>query len=67
MNFAMTDVYGGVWGTTELSIPDANDQKALVDDQKTASAVSETGKKRVPIALVLVAVIGVVILAGVVK
>ena len=36
INFAMTDVYGGIWGTTETTIPEANDQQALVDDQKAA-------------------------------
>lgn len=67
MNFAMSDVYGGIFGTTELTIPEAADQKALVDDQKVADTVTETGKKKIPIALALVVVIVVVILSGVLK
>jgi len=30
--FFMSDVYGGVWGTTEMTIPEAQDKQALVDD-----------------------------------
>ena len=67
MNFAMSDIYGGVWGTTETTIPEADDQKALVDDQKTADTVSATGKKKFPVGLALVIVLGIVVLAGVRK
>lgn len=67
INFAMTDVYGGVWGTTETTIPEANDQQALVDDQKAADDVSAGGKKKFPVAMALIAVLAIVIISGVVK
>ena len=64
INFAMSDIYGGVCGTTEETIPEANDQQALVDDQKAAVSVSESGKKSVPIALAIVLVIIVAFIVG---
>ena len=64
VNFAMSDIYGGVWGTTETTIPEANDQNALVDDQKAAVSVSEDGKKRVPILAAIVLVIVIAFLVG---
>ena len=67
MNFAMSDIYGGIWGTTELTIPEPNDQKALVDDQKTADTVSNTGKKKIPVGLALVVILIIAVLAGVLK
>lgn len=67
INFAMTDVYGGVWGTTETTIPEANDQQALVDDQKAADDVSAGGKKKFPVAMALIAVLAIVIISGAVK
>lgn len=67
INFAMTDVYGGVWGTTETTIPEAGDQQALVDDQKAADDVSAGGKKKFPVAMALIAVLAVVIISGAVK
>lgn len=62
INFAMTDIYGGVWGTTEETIPEAADQQALPDDQKAAVDVSDSGKKSVPI---LLAVVLFIVLAAV--
>lgn len=67
INFAMTDVYGGVWGTTETTIPEAGDQQALVDDQKAADDVSAGGKKKFPVAMALIAVLAIVIISGAVK
>ena len=67
INFAMSDIYGGVWGTTEQTIPEAKDQKALVDDQKAADDVSANAQKKFPVALALVLVLVLVILSGVVK
>ena len=67
MNFAMSDIYGGVWGTTEQTIPEAADQKALVDDQKAATDVSTAGKKKMPIALALVMIVVIAFIAGAVK
>lgn len=66
VNFKMGDIYG-YWGTTEETIPEADDQTALVDDQKAAAAVSEKTKNSVPIYLAI-ALIGVVaLILGVMK
>ena len=67
INFTMTDVYGGYAGTTETTIPEANDQTALVDDQKAAGAVSESGQKKVPILAAVALVVVVAFLMGVIK
>lgn len=67
INFAMTDVYGGIWGTTETTIPEADDQQALVDDQKAADDVSAAGQKKFPVAVALIVVLAIVIISGVVK
>ena len=66
INFAMSDIYGGVWGTTETTIPEAADQTALVDDQKASADVSDvTGnKKKIPVALAIVLVIVVAFIVG---
>ena len=64
MNFAMSDIYGGVWGTTETTIPEADDQKALVDDQKASAAVSESGKKTIPIFAAIVLIVILAFVAG---
>lgn len=67
INFPMADVYGMGFGTTENTIPEANDQQALVDDQKSAGAVSESGMKKVPILLAIGLVLVIGFLAGVMK
>ena len=67
INFSMSDVYGGVWGTTETTIPEANDQQALVDDQKAAASVSESGQKTKPIFLAIILVFVVAFVVGGVK
>lgn len=64
INFAMSDVYGGIWGTTEETIPEANDQQALVDDQKAAADVSDAGKKSKNILLAVVLVIALAFIVG---
>ena len=66
LNFAMSDVYGGIGGTTETTIPDANDQKALVDDQK-ASANLEVKTKGTPIYFALIIIIAIAVIMGVMK
>ena len=65
--FSFADVYGTGFGTTEATIPEENDQMALVDDQKAAGAVSETGMKKVPIMAAVVLLIVVAFLMGVIK
>lgn len=67
INFAMTDVYGGYAGTTETTIPEARDQKALVDDQKASEAVSESGTKKKPILLALAVIVVLALVMGVIK
>ena len=65
--FAMSDLYGGIYGTTETTIPEANDQNALVDDQKASEAVSENGTKKTPILLALGLIVVIAIVLGMVK
>lgn len=67
INFAMSDIYGGVWGTTEQTIPEAADQQALVDDQKAAADVSDAGKKKFPILGAVALVVIIAFLVGAVK
>lgn len=64
INFPMSDLYGGVWGTTETTIPEAADQKALVDDQKAAATVSESGRKSMPILAAIGVIIVIAFIAG---
>lgn len=49
--FFMSDVYGGIWGTTEQTIPEAADKQALVEDQATAAKTGEVEVKAMPILL----------------
>ena len=67
INFAMSDIYGGVWGTTETTIPETADQQALVDDQKASDTISTVGKKKFPIAGALVLLVILAIIMGAVK
>ena len=67
INYSMSDVYGGYAGTTETTIPDMNDQQALVDDQKAAGAVSPSGEKKVSIFAAVVMLLVVAFLMGVIK
>lgn len=64
VNFLYGDVYGAGWSTTEETVPEAKDQNALVDDQKSAEVASPDGQKRVPVLLAVVAVIGLAFLIG---
>lgn len=65
INFSMSDVYGGIWGTTEQTIPEAADHAALVDDEKMAQEAKAMPKK-FPFGLAAVVILGLVILLGVV-
>lgn len=69
INFAMSDVYGGIFGTTEETIPEAADQTALVDDQKASAEVADpsAAKKGVPMMISIILVIVVIALVGGVK
>ena len=63
--FAMSDIYGGTAGTTELSIPDTDDQNSLVDDQKASATVQpETSNKWRILLAVLLVLIFVIVIGG---
>ena len=64
LKFAMSDLYGGIFGTTEKTIPEAEDQIALVDDQKASAAVSESGTKKAPILLALALIVIIALIIG---
>ena len=51
--FYMSDVYGGVNGTTEMTIPEAADKQALVDDDKSAAETAPSSVKKTPIFLAI--------------
>lgn len=40
--FFMSDVYGGIWGTTEMTIPETADKQALQDNPEEEQKVSES-------------------------
>ena len=65
INFPMSDIYGGFAGTTEYTIPEAEDQNALVDDQKaTDTALPNTANKfKIYLAIGLILIL-VIILGG---
>lgn len=67
VHFHMADVYGTGWSTTEQTIPEANDQNALVDDQKAAAAVSQSGTKKMPILAAVALLLVIAFLMGVMK
>ena len=61
INYPMSDIYGGFAGTTERTVPDADDQQALVDDQKATDTVnaghSKKGKILLSVLLILILVV----------
>lgn len=66
INYSMTDIYGGYAGTTEMTIPDADDQNALTDTSTTnttpiAKGVKESSNTRMYLAIALVLILVVVI------
>ena len=67
INFAMTDIYGGYAGTTETTVPEVQDQNALVDDQKAGEAVTEAKVKKTPIIMALALIIILAFVVGLVK
>lgn len=63
--FFMSDIYGTGYSTTEKSIPDADDQNSLVDDQKASVSVQPETSNRWRILLaVLLVLIFVVVIGG---
>lgn len=65
INFPMSDVYGGVWGTTEMTVPEAADHAALVDDEKIAQEAVAMPKK-FPLGMAALVLLGLVIVFGMV-
>lgn len=65
--FFMSDVYGGVFGTTEMTIPEAQDKQALVEDEKEAVKVEDSRTKAMPILLAVVLIFVVALIFGGVK
>jgi len=67
INFSMTDIYGGYAGTTEMTIPDNDDKKALTDTSTTENApvitntLANTSNIKFYLALALVLILVVVI------
>lgn len=66
LNFHMSDLYGGIGGTTETTIPEVADQKALVDDQK-ANIQQEVKTKGTPIYFAIIILIVIAVILGVMK
>lgn len=63
INYPMSDIYGGFAGTTEQTIPEAEDQNALVDDQKATDTTHTTtaNKNKIYLAIALILIIVAVI------
>ena len=63
INYPMSDIYGGFAGTTEQTIPEAEDQNALVDDQKASDTthVTTSNKNKIYLAIALILIIVAVI------
>ena len=63
INYPMSDIYGGYAGTTEQTIPDTDDQNALVDDQKATDTTHKTtaNKNKIFLAIALILIVVAVI------
>lgn len=66
INYAMTDIYGGYAGTTEMTIPDPDDQNALTDTSTTnttpiAKGITQSSNVRMYLAIALVLILVIVI------
>lgn len=66
ITYAMSDIYGGFAGTTETTVPEDYDKKALVDEQSQTAEVTESAKAT-PIYLGIVLIIILAIIMGVLK
>ena len=65
VHYCMSDIYGGYAGTTEKSIPDADDQNALTDvstaeNKPTHKVIEKSSNKKLYMALILVLILVVV-------
>lgn len=66
ITYAMTDIYGGFAGTTETTVPEEYDKKALVDEQNQTATVTES-KNATPIYLGIVLIAILAVIMGVIK
>lgn len=65
IHFPMGDIYPAYgYGTTEKTIPDADDQNALTDDLKATETANTKGAKKKNIFLAIIIVLCAVILLG---
>lgn len=65
-NFHMQEIYGYGFGTTEDTIPEAADQNALVDDQKSADvANAHGGSSKISIIGAVLLILCIAVLMGV--
>lgn len=63
--FFMSDVYGGIWGTTEQTIPESADKQALVDDDtKSAAQTEDSTNKTVPVLLAVALIFVLALVLG---
>lgn len=67
MNYKMTDIYGGYDGVTEQTIPEPEDQMAMVDDSKTAQATGTKTANSVPILVAIATICVVALVLGALK
>ena len=67
IHYAMTDIYGGYAGTTEMTVPDNDDKQALVDTSNAqnvpvvASALAKASNLKMYLGIALVLILVVVI------
>lgn len=64
VKFYLADLYGTGYTTTEETVPEAEDRQALVDDQNAAVTASDTGKKKIPMAIGIIALLVIVGFVG---
>lgn len=62
--FFMSDVYGGVFGTTEMTIPEAADKQALVEEEKEAVKTESSTTKALPMLLAVALIFVVALVFG---
>ena len=66
--FFMSDVYGDIgYGTTELTIPEAADKQALVDDHDASATTEQATVNRGGIIAAIVLIVCVALFMGAVK
>lgn len=68
INFLMSDLYGGGFaGTGDLTVPEAEDHRALVDDEAVAETVARQTKNKAPVLLALALIVILAFVIGAVK